>query len=123
MRELGRYLLWQLPGWGFAALFLLWLTALLALPVWAGAGLFAVVVVKDLVLFPVLRATFRDAAGSALIGARGRAVEPLAPVGYVRVHGELWRARAAGPGGPIPEGAPVVVRQQRGLTLVVEAEG
>jgi len=119
MRELGRYLLWQLPGWVLAGLLVLWLTALVALPGWAAAALLAAVILKDLGLFPLLRGAFVDAGRSPLLGARGQAVEPLTPVGYVKVGGELWRARARG--GPIPAGAPVVVRESRGLTLIVDA--
>jgi membrane-bound serine protease (ClpP class) len=42
-----------------------------------------------------------------LVGQVGRVRTPLDPEGYVLVHGELWRARAAN--GPIPAGEPVEV--------------
>jgi len=54
------------------------------------------------------------------IGARGHAIEPLNPSGYVRVRGELWKAEAFGPAAQIPAGSPVVVREGRGLTLLVD---
>ena len=53
-----------------------------------------------------------------LVGAVGRAVEPLAPEGHVRVHGELWQARAAE---PVPQGGRVRVVALDGLTVEVEA--
>ena len=54
-----------------------------------------------------------------LIGAEGRAREPIAPdtTGYVLVHGESWRARSRV---PIAPGDPVRVLDLNGLTLVVE---
>ena len=46
-------------------------------------------------------------------------LEWLSPSGYVRVGGELWRAEARD-GRAIAAGARVVVREARGLSLVVE---
>jgi len=124
-REIWSYLLWQLPGWGLAGVILMSLNVLVGLPGWAGVVLFFLVVAKDVLMFPVMREAFRPS-GSArerLIGARGRAVDGLAPSGYVRVDGELWRAEVSERGKDIPAGSPVVVRDARGLTLIVEEEG
>ena len=53
-----------------------------------------------------------------LIGEAGVVREGLTPEGFVFVHGELWRARAAD--GPIPAGATVVVEEiGDDLTLTV----
>jgi membrane-bound serine protease (ClpP class) len=53
-----------------------------------------------------------------LVGETGVVREGLTPEGYVFVHGELWRARAAE--GPIPAGATVVVEEiDDDLTLTV----
>lgn len=54
-----------------------------------------------------------------LIGSIGEATTTLSPTGTVRVHGELWAATAAT--GALPAGARVVVREVRGLSLVVDA--
>jgi membrane protein implicated in regulation of membrane protease activity len=51
-----------------------------------------------------------------LVGAVGKAVEPLEPEGHVRVHGELWEARAQT---PIDRGARVQVVAVEDLTLEV----
>jgi membrane-bound ClpP family serine protease len=120
-RDLWRYLLWQLPGWGVAGLVLLWLEALTGLPVWAVVALWGVFITKDLLLYPVMRTTFRPPRDD-LVGARGRAVEALAPSGYVRVNGELWRARIPSSAAQIRSGAAVVVTEARGLTLIVEED-
>ncbi len=53
----------------------------------------------------------------------GEAVERVAPSGHVRVGGELWEARARQPGAEIPKGGRIVVREVRGLTLVVDEAG
>ncbi|MFQ5899180.1 MAG: NfeD family protein [Candidatus Methylomirabilia bacterium] len=118
------YVLWQLPGWGVTILFLVLLHALVSLPVWAGVAVFFLVLVKDAVLFPVMKEAFRPSGlgRERLIGARGRALELLAPSGYVQVDGELWRAEVREHGKDLPPGSQVVVRDARGLTLIVEEE-
>jgi membrane protein implicated in regulation of membrane protease activity len=111
-----RYLLWQAPGWIAVAGALAALCWLFAMPLWIlplGVG---VVVVKDLAMYPIMRDTLRPPAG--LVGARGRAVERLAPTGYVKIAGELWRAETTS--AAIPAGASVVVRAVHGLTVRVE---
>jgi membrane protein implicated in regulation of membrane protease activity len=55
-----------------------------------------------------------------LIGATGEAATPLAPVGQIRVLGELWQARASS---DVPRGAPVRVVALHGLTVDVEPVG
>jgi membrane protein implicated in regulation of membrane protease activity len=53
----------------------------------------------------------------ALIGASALVTTPCRPIGQVRVHGELWRARCdVG----ADRGDTVLVRGLEGLTLVVE---
>jgi membrane-bound serine protease (ClpP class) len=52
-----------------------------------------------------------------LIGATGLVVTPCAPLGQVRVQGELWRAHCAGGAGA---GEEVRVVALDGLTLQVE---
>ncbi len=53
----------------------------------------------------------------AMIGARGEVVEALRPEGWIRVHGELWRARSPA---PVDAGESVLVREIDGLMLLVE---
>lgn len=52
-----------------------------------------------------------------LLGAVGKTVEPLEPEGHVRVHGELWEARAHQ---AVPAGTQVRVVALDGLMLEVE---
>jgi membrane-bound serine protease (ClpP class) len=52
-----------------------------------------------------------------LIGATGEVATPLAPVGQIRVLGELWEARSSS---ELPAGTIVRVLALNGLTLDVE---
>lgn len=116
--RLARYLLLQVPGWIAVAAALAALGWLAGLPAWIVPVGVAAVVVKDLAMYRFMRHTL-DPPRMRLLGARGLAVERLAPVGYVRVDGELWRAEATG--GEIAAGSAIVVREVHGLTLRVEA--
>jgi membrane-bound serine protease (ClpP class) len=62
-----------------------------------------------------------QAGAEALTGMRARATTRLDPVGSVRVHGELWRARSEE---PVEPGEDVLVlRVDDELTLHVEPAG
>ncbi|MBI4609778.1 MAG: NfeD family protein [Candidatus Rokubacteria bacterium] len=124
LRELGSYILWQLPSWGVLALVLVWVTWAFDLQEWIAGALFALFVVKDLALFPAMRVVFhRSPFQPWPIGRRGKAIEPIRPEGYVRVDGELWRAQALRPEARIPAGSAVIVRDGRGLVLLVDQDG
>jgi membrane-bound ClpP family serine protease len=125
-RVLGKYLLFQVPGWVVVAL------VLTAAVRWWGFskplayGLFGLWMLKDFVLFPLFRRAYEPAAESAaenLIGVRGTATQPVDSGGFVRVGAELWKAKAAKGVARIPRGAAVRVRAVRGLTLIVEPDG
>ena len=117
-----RYTAFQVPGWLLAALAGWWLRDSLAAPLWLAAGVPLAWAIKDYALYPMLRSAYEADYRQRiehLIGAEGTAVEPLDPIGYVRVRGELWRATA--PTGPVPRGSTVeVVSAADRLTLAVE---
>jgi membrane protein implicated in regulation of membrane protease activity len=95
------------------------------LPDWAAAGIIAVWVVKDVVMFPFVRIAYQPGSGdgaASLIGARGTAEDALRPSGYVRISAELWRAELEPGAPPVEAGDRVRVNRVRGLTLVVEAD-
>ena len=73
-----------------------------------------------LVLAALLRSRKRPVVtgGEALIGAEGEAVSWQESEGRVRVHGEIWLARATA---PIAAGTRVKVVSRDGLVLFVEA--
>jgi membrane-bound ClpP family serine protease len=52
-----------------------------------------------------------------MVGSEGRVVKRLSPEGFIRIHGELWQAKAEH--GKLDIGADVVVVSQDRLKLVV----
>jgi membrane-bound ClpP family serine protease len=118
-----RYLLLEIPGWVVAAALLLLLERTGDLSSRTALLLFAAWVIKDFLLYPVLRVGYLpsspDGSGS-LVGALGTARDRLAPSGWVRVGSELWQAELAGGQPPVEAGGRVRVLAVRGLTLRVE---
>ena len=53
-----------------------------------------------------------------IVGETGEATGQLTPTGFVRVHGELWKAEAVS--GPINEGDKIRVKAIKDLKLFVE---
>lgn len=120
-----RYTLFQIPEWVLVLGVAVLLYRRGLLPGWAGALLVAAAMAKDAALYPLLRTAYETDTSSAierLIGLRGVAVETLAPCGYVRVHGELWRSEATAAGPEIRPGNAVTVHAVRGTTLLVRPE-
>ena len=119
-----RYFLFQIPGllacsvaayalyhWQIVG----WLAATAMVVVWA---------LKDVALYPATRAAYLGtgtAPADALLGTEARVVRRLDPLGYVRVNGELWRARSEQEQGPVEENRRVVVTGCRALELSVRA--
>ncbi|MFO7320744.1 MAG: NfeD family protein [Chloroflexota bacterium] len=72
------------------------------------------------VLLPTLNRPLPEAVADEddlLIGATGRVVSPLNPVGTVQAAGELWTARSDR---PLESGDEVIVLRRDGLMLIVE---
>ena len=120
-----RYVLFQVPGLVLLFLLLILARRVVALPTWFIWSLVALWVIKDLMLFPAVWHAYdqerRDDA-SSMVGSRGIAEDRLDPSGYIRVHGELWKADVMGGSRSIGKGEKVTVRGIRGLTLLVEPE-
>ena len=122
-RILLRYWLLQLPALALLVLILMFAQRWVDLPAWIFWGSLAIWVVKDAVLYPFVWRAYdweRSEDSSSMVGAKGIAKELLAPLGYVQVRGELWKAELAGGYEPVKEGEPVLVQKIRGLTLIVE---
>jgi membrane protein implicated in regulation of membrane protease activity len=123
MTTFQRYLWFQVPGCLVEVAVLAVAVRWWGLPLWAAAGIFALLVIKDLVLYPFLRPGYEARARSGteqLIGERGVVKQRLDPEGYVLVRGELWKARLR-PGQP-PLDAPARIRVcgAEGMSLSVE---
>jgi len=123
VRTFLRYLLFQIPQWLILAIFLWLLVDATAVPRWVSIAFFIFWVVKDFAMYPFVRRAYEKNTKTGtqeLIGSKGVTHEALAPEGYIKIHGELWKARSTGE--TIAENRKVRVTGARGLTLIVEAE-
>jgi len=119
-----RYVLLQIPGWLLVGIVLAALVHWLGVPRSIAAAVVALVIVKDVVLYPFVRSAYEGAVptGAArMVGVVGRARDRLAPTGYVLVNGELWQARAADCSHALEPGVAVRVRGVDGSILLVTA--
>lgn len=120
-----RFLLFESLSWGVTAFVLAILVHLEWIPLWLGCVVFAVLVIKDLALYPLTRKAHEMGhphGGSALLGREVRAETVLDPDGWVRAGPERWRARVAETEEKriIEEGHWARVLQLEGLVLIVE---
>ena len=120
-----RYTAFQIPGWIIASVGGWWLHYSLNVPAWISVGILVVWVVKDYVLYPVLRFAYEADSRQRiehLIGIHGTAVESLDPNGYIRVHGELWQATSEGTATAVIAGTNVTVIGTDGMVLIVRKQ-
>lgn len=125
MSTLTKYLILQVPGWVLAVIVATALRHWLDLPLWAALGLVALWVIKDLVMYPLLRTAYESDVKTGvdqLVGTYGVALDELAPRGYVRVRGELWQAEVRSGSHAVSAGSMVRVEGARGMTLFVSPE-
>ncbi|MGH0037216.1 MAG: NfeD family protein [Myxococcota bacterium] len=121
-----RYFAHQVPGWVAVA----GAASLAAHFDWIALGwvfgLVGIVVAKDLLLYPRMRAAYaptRLHGPESLLSRLVRVERPLDPEGRVRLGPEIWRARSEPSAGRIERGEVVVVREVRGLELLVDRPG
>lgn len=120
-----RYTALQVPGWVLALAIGWWIHTSFEAPGWLAPAILLAWVAKDMALYPLLRSAYEvneTPPVERLIGRRGVAIEPLAPSGYVRIGGELWRARASD-AAPIAPHLAVEVVGAEGLVLSVRHAG
>jgi membrane protein implicated in regulation of membrane protease activity len=122
---IGKYILFQLPELSVVCVLAIGARGWVGLPDWAAAGIIAVWVIKDVVMFPFVRIAYQPGSqggATRMVGARGTAQDALQPSGYVRLSAELWRAELQPGSPPVKPGDRVRVIEVRGLTLVVEPD-
>jgi membrane protein implicated in regulation of membrane protease activity len=120
-----RYALLQIPFTALVVVVLILIRQWVDLPIWFVCALVAILVIKDIALYPfVWRAYDPDspALTNQMEGARGIAIEDLHPTGYVEIGAERWQAEVAGDGPSIRRGQRVRVHGIRGLTLLVQLD-
>jgi membrane protein implicated in regulation of membrane protease activity len=118
-----RYARYQIPDIAILALILFVLHQWVDLSLWLFIGIVSLWMVKYVFVFSfVWRAYDEPRPGDvkSLIGTEGIAEERLDPSGYIRVHGELWRAEVIGKTIPIEKGQTVLIERACGLTLLVK---
>lgn len=95
------------------------------MPAWATVSVFAVWILKDLAVYPLVRHAYAKDSRTGverMIGKKGVTQNCLDPSGYVKIDGELWKARTGFSDQPIPQQHPVTVIDARGLTLIVQEQ-
>jgi membrane protein implicated in regulation of membrane protease activity len=124
-RTVAKYILFQLPELAVVCVLAIGARSWVGLPDWATAGIIALWVIKDAVMFPFVRIAYQPGSGggaAGMVGARGTAQEALQPSGYVRISAELWRAELRSGASPVDPGDRIRVTGVDGLTLVVEPD-
>jgi membrane protein implicated in regulation of membrane protease activity len=122
-RVFWRYTAFQIPGWMLAAAIGWLLNQRFNIPWWLATCFLVAWVIKDYALYPFLRFSYEindRKQIDRLIGAKGKAVNTLAPNGYVRVRGELWRAINEETD-QLKAGSLVSVVSVKGMTVIVRS--
>ena len=122
-RTIIRYVLLQLPGYALLILILGLLRSFIELPGYATWSIVGLWIVKDIVLYPVVGRFYDPDYPKdwfSMIGLTGIAQEPLNPKGYIRVKGELWKAKVLDKEVKVNAGESIIIRGIDGLTLLVE---
>jgi membrane protein implicated in regulation of membrane protease activity len=118
-----KYLSMQIPSWLLLLVVVLFLRSLGQLSAFAAGVLVGLTVLKDLLVYRFRRRAYEEdprTGAERLVGERGVVARRLAPNGYIRVRGELWRAELQPRANTVPEGITVKITAGRGLTLTVE---
>ena len=117
-----RYWLLQIPGWGVLVVALVGAHRYLGLSVVWAIVIFVAWFLKDVAIYPILKNHYHfrvEAPSDSLVGRKATAREPLRPMGYVQLRGELWSAEVVKGGDPVEAGEEVTIEAVDGLTLRV----
>jgi membrane protein implicated in regulation of membrane protease activity len=122
-RIVQRYALYQIPDVAIFALILYVIHQWVGLSLGLVIGLTTLWLLKYVIVFSFVWRTYdkpHPGDVTSLIGTQGIAQERLDPSGYIRVHGELWRAEVLGKAMAIEKGQTVLIEGADGLTLLVK---
>lgn len=93
------------------------------LPLWLILVILAASAIKDIALYPKVWRAYASPDNRPLrelVGLEAWVIYDLDPAGYVRVAGEIWKARVGDPRRPARKGDAARVVDVEGMTLVVE---
>jgi membrane-bound ClpP family serine protease len=114
------YVLASVPEWILLGFLARAATRSFEWPSWVAALIVTAWIAKDLLMYPWMRRYYvSEPVNARMVGEEGVALCTLDPVGFVRVHGEIWQADVPAEDAPIEAGARVTVQQVNGLRLVV----
>jgi len=119
---LTRYWLLQVPGWILLILVLGAAGRWFDLPSWMALLIFVIWVVKDAILYPILKPGYESGAIDGLrrlVGLIGVVKQDLDPEGFILVNGEWWMAVAEPTTDVIRVGQSVEVKSAEGMRLTV----
>lgn len=116
-----KYVLLQLVELTVAVLVLILIRHWINFPVWAVWLIITLLIIKDMVIFPFVWRAYDKANPNSMIGLHGTVIDQLSPSGYVRIQGELWRAKVIDKDAVIEKGETVTVINMNGLTLHVQS--
>jgi membrane-bound ClpP family serine protease len=120
-----RYTLLQLPGLLLIVLLVILVKRYFDFSWWFMGGIIVIWILKDIVLFPFVWRAYdwkSHEKSHSMLGLVGNAVDRLAPEGYVKVRGELWRAEVIDRDMVVEQNRAVRVEAIRGLTLLVRPQ-
>ena len=120
-----RYALLQIPFTALLIIVLILVRKWVNLPIWLICGLVALLIIKDIALYPLVWRSYDPDSPpltNQMEGARGIALDDLHPTGYVEIGAEKWQAEVIGGGPSIRRGQRVRVLGIRGLTLLVRLD-
>ncbi len=121
-----KYVLLQIPMTVLIGVILFWIRNSTGLSVWIICTILGIWIAKDGILFFFVWPAYEDQPQNdklSMIGRLGIAREDLAPSGYIRVNGTLWKARLSeNAAGYVEQGSEVRILGRDGLTLEVAPE-
>jgi membrane-bound ClpP family serine protease len=121
LRVIIRYTLFQIPEILLLGVVLYGLYIWFSVPMWMLVTIMGIWIAKDFIWFFFIWRVYeipRSDKDPRLEGEVGVVIEPLNPQGYVKIRGELWKAKSEGDIS-IQVNAKVDVVDHKGLVLIV----
>lgn len=117
-----RYTVLQFPGLALLVLILILLNNSINIPTWAIWLSISISLILDAIMFPFVWRAYEKGDQNPMSGSKGIAHDRLSPTGYIRINGELWRAKVLKDHSDIEKDEVVTVKSMQGLTLIVQSD-
>ncbi len=116
-----RYSLIQLPEVVLLLLVLGLIRLWINVPMWVVWSLTSLLLIINIILYPFVWRAYDKGDPNPMAGSQGIAADYLSPLGFVRINGELWRAKVMEGDSYIEKGEVVIIAGMHGLTLIVRS--